>query len=188
MEDQYILTLKFSDETEPDIIGISELLYDLNMAYEYSYLKKYGNDNSIAVDELLDTLHFYPVRHRRRRFSKIFGPEHQLKALAIRKESPLLIEVIVPLVGCAWVMLQIIQKVENWPLERRKLQLEVAKLEREERERRERVADDYVSQLDTMKLIEGEIVENLSSNVHQLTDIEVTAYKDRVNKQRQSDA
>ena len=96
MEDQYILTLKFSDETEPDIIGISELLYDLNMAYEYSYLKKYGNDNSIAVDELLDTLHFYPVRHRRRRFSKIFGPEHQLKALAIRKESPLLIEVIAP--------------------------------------------------------------------------------------------
>ena len=80
------------------------------------------------------------------------------------------------------------QKVESWPLERRKLRLEIEKLKREESEHRERVSDEYVNQLGHMARIEDEIVGLLSDNVHQLTDVEVSSHRERVNKQSQSDA
>lgn len=59
--------------------------------------------------------------------------EHKLYLNKINQNSPLVLEVIIPLAaslaGIPWLILQSAQKIRNWNLERRKLEVEVEKAE-----------------------------------------------------------
>lgn len=179
MNKQYTLALKFSDEQEVDLLEVSELLYDLNSAYEFAVFAGYSDYKGDIYDLHEDSMVLSRRRYRRY-VSDFIKSEYRLKVLTIRKQSPLVIEVVVPLVGCAWVLMQIFQKVKNWPLERRKLELEVSKLEWDENERRRRISDEYVKQLSErpeLVLVQDEIVHQFSENQFQLKDVSIKPYR-----------
>lgn len=182
MKHQYILKLKFDDQAEPDLLEISSLFYDINLAYDFAVRTRYYKDyEGYSFDRYFWFRNGRPIK-----------PEHKLRAFTIKKQSPLILEVVVPLVGCVWVLMQIFQKVQNWSLEREKLELEVSKLRREEREHRDQVADDYVRQLGcigpTVDETERKIVNNLSNNSCKLEKVSIQRYEERGNNTRQSDA
>jgi len=182
MEHQYILTLEFDDQTEPDLLEVSSLFYDLNLAYDFAVLTRYQKYyKGYSFDRFFWFRNGRPIKS-----------EHKLRAFTIKKQSPLILEVVVPLIGCAWVLLQIFQKVQRWPLEKEKLELEVSKLRREEQKHRDQVADDYVSQMGRIVPeaddTERKIINNLSRNSCKLENVSIQRYEERVNKKRQSDA
>jgi hypothetical protein len=121
---QYFLKMRFLEESYPDLLDISSLLYDLELSHDYGVLlseKKY-------LDYEFSRYFWY-------RNGRPIDAYYRVKAGRIVKESPLELTLIIASIGALWVLLQIIEKVVNWPLNRKKLKLEVEKLEHEAAER-----------------------------------------------------
>lgn len=132
LDSPYIrLRVRGSDEGFPSLLEVSSFLYDFNLLYEVSRL---GTDPNYG-DFRFSNFVFYrtgrPLRSRDR-----------LHVQALRQESPLLLIAVLAAapsaVGALWGLVQIVEKVANAPLNRRKLRAEVEKLERENREAKER--------------------------------------------------
>lgn len=122
---RYLLKMRFLEESYPDLLDISSLLYDLELSHDYGVLlseKKYWN---------YEFSRFFWYRNGRP-----IDPHYRVKAARIVKESPLELTLVIASVGALWIVLQIIEKVVNWPLSRKKLKLEVEKLELETAEKR----------------------------------------------------
>jgi hypothetical protein len=115
------LRLVFSEEERPLLLNISSLLYDFELLHDFSLL--------ICAEDYSDYRFSRNFWYRTGRPIKI---EHRLRAAKIVKESPLTVELIIAAVpvatGALWVLLQAIEKVQNWRLNREKLRLEIDKL------------------------------------------------------------
>jgi len=161
------LRLIFSEEEKPFLLDITSLFYDFELSYDFSLM--------LCVED------YYDYRFSRNfwfRHGRPIKSEHRLRVVKIVKESPLTIESgiagFVASTSTIWILLQIIEKIQNWKLNREKLKLEVDKLKLEkdklklelEQKAKEReglyILEPLVRRIDQlpMKLADLEIITN----------------------------
>ena len=164
----YKLKLEFEENERPYMLDITSLFYDLELLHDLSVLS--------AEEEYYDFRFTHNFWYRKGRPLKNY---HRLTAARITKESPLVLEVVIPSLCAIWVLLQLIEKIQNWELNREKLELEVKKLRREEEEHKQKVMDLYADQLDSYlwergaKEFQDRIINRLSQNPISLRDLEI---------------
>jgi hypothetical protein len=129
----FVLSLQFSDEEFPLLQDVSTLLYDLTLTHDFgalltSYERPYYS---------FGTTFWY-------RNGRPVPRAEKIRAARVVKESPLLLEVVIPSLGALWILLQILEKVADRPLVREKLEREVTKLRREDASHRQTVSDMHV--------------------------------------------
>lgn len=123
----FLIRLTGSEGKFPSLLDISSFLYDLNLLYEITRLAADGKYYDFKFsDEVLF------------RNGRPLDGHDRLHVQSLRQESPLLLAAAVTVAGGAiagiWALVQIVEKIANAPLNRRKLMAEVEKLERENRE------------------------------------------------------
>lgn len=129
----FVLSLQFSDEEFPLLQDVSTLLYDLTLAHDFgALLTSYERP-----DYFFSTTFWF-------RNGRPVPRADRIRAARVVKESPLLLEVVIPSLGALWILIQILEKVADRPLVREKLEREVAKLRREEMVHRQSVSDMHV--------------------------------------------
>jgi hypothetical protein len=112
-----IARFEFEESRYPLFLSVSSLFYDLELAHDLAVLLSYPE---------YDGYRFGPrfwIRAGRR-----VEPVHRLRTSAIVKQSPLVLELVIGAAGAIWGLVQIIDKVRNWDLNRKKLELEVGRL------------------------------------------------------------
>jgi hypothetical protein len=129
------LQLLFEEEKPIAALNLSSLIFDLNRIYVLALRISSGEHGSARE--------FRNYGRNSYRLSK----DLRLDVARIRFESPGLIELATASAAGAsaiWFMVQTLERLTSWPLNRQKLRLEVMKLEREigptsQRVRRERI-------------------------------------------------
>lgn len=100
---------------------LSSLLYDVDLLNDCVALA--------SIEEYHDFTFSSNFFYRNARPIKV---DHKLHLDTISRNSPIIIELIVPLaaavLGVPWLLLQAFEKIRNWRLNREKLELEVQKL------------------------------------------------------------
>ncbi|MBZ0328268.1 MAG: hypothetical protein K8F54_11725 [Altibacter sp.] len=139
------ISFNFKEKGEYTIAGqdkvtietLSSFLYDLNLLNDLlvlSTIEDYENYNFSQF--------FY---YRKGRPLK---REHKLYLHSINHNSPLSLEVIIPLAasaaGIPWLIFQSVQKIQNWNLEKRKLKAETEKAEFDAKEKRIKVQNEQL--------------------------------------------
>lgn len=115
-----IVRFEFEEDQFPYLLSVSSLLYDFELAHDLSVLLSYPQYSRYEFSR------FFWYRNGRH-----LSPFHKLRTFNITKNSPLTIEVVVAAVGGIWLLVQIFEKVANWPLNREKTLLEIEKLRKE---------------------------------------------------------
>jgi len=116
-------------ETEPPtLLQTTNFLYDLNLIYEFSRL---GTDPAYSG--------FNFSRYVYYRDGRPLQDQDRLHVIKLRQESPL--ELIATaaaasgtVIGAVWGMVQIIEKISNFRLNREKLRLEIEKLQNDNKQ------------------------------------------------------
>lgn len=123
------------NEAKVTIETLSSFLYDLNLLYDCL---------ALALIEQYSDYNFSQFFYYRK--GRPLKKEHKLYLNKIDHNSPLRLEVIIPLaasaVGIPWLILQSAQKIRNWKLERRKLEIEVQKAELDLIEKKEKLVNE----------------------------------------------
>jgi hypothetical protein len=165
----YLLTLEFSEDETPFLLDITNLLYDIELAYDFCVLLTEEQYREYKFGQSFWYRKGRPLRN-----------EHRLRIRRLTKQSPLLIEVIIPSsLTSVWALLQIIEKVRNWNLSHEKLRLEVEKLRREHEKDREETRDLYAKQISQLAeernatVIEERLAKRLSDSPLKLIRLEV---------------
>jgi hypothetical protein len=130
------LTLGFSESKPPFLQDVSNLLFDLELAYDFGVILTEPEYSQYKFGR------YFWYRNKWRLYEK-----HRLQAVEIELHSPLFLKLVAPSLAGLAGLLQIIQMVSNWSLNREKLELEVSKLRREEAAHRAAVAHQYSQQL-----------------------------------------
>ena len=120
------LLFKFDKREAVEAFDLSNLVFDINRIY------------ASAVWTFLDQGWRQTAQARSpfsfNRFAFRLPERHPLRVVRIRFESPGLLEIATVTslgIGALWVLLQCVEKIENWRLNREKLKLEIEKLRRE---------------------------------------------------------
>jgi hypothetical protein len=125
------------DEAKVTIETLSSFLYDLNLLNDCLALA--------LIDQYSDYNFSQFFYYRKGRPLK---KEHKLYLNKINHNSPLGLEVIIPLAasaaGIPWLILQSAQKIRNWKLERRKLEIEVQKAELDLNEKKAKLVNEQL--------------------------------------------
>ena len=171
---RYIVRMRFLEESYPHLLDISSLLYDLELSHDYGVL--------LSEKE-----------HRNYQFSRFFWyrkgrpiePYNRVKAAKITKASPLELTLVIASVGALWVLLQIVERVANWPLNRKKLKLETEKLELEVAEKRAAnvhhaitVTQEQRESREGAAIVEKQLVQRLAESKLALIDLEVEPFRE----------
>jgi hypothetical protein len=98
-------------------------------------------------------------------------PYHRIRTSRIIKESPLVLEVVIASIGGIWVLLRIIEKIQNWSLNRQKLSLEVEKLREETQLRYENL--ELLAKRREARRQELNLIKRLNESPLMLEDIEI---------------
>lgn len=166
---RYILKMRFLEESYPNLLDISSLLYDLELSHDYGVL--------LSEKQYWD---YQFSRYFWYRNGRPIESYYRVKAAKITKASPLELALVVASVGALWAMLQIIEKVANWPRNRKKLKLETEKLELEVGEKRAAelhraimVMQERRNSMEGAAIVEGKLVQRLAESKLALLDIEV---------------
>jgi hypothetical protein len=116
-----------TEEAFPSLLDVSSFLYDFNLLYETSRLATDPKYSNFRFSSSI----FY-------RGGRPLDRHDRLYLQSIVQGSPLDVVVVVTAVGGAvgavWGIVQVVEKISNARLNRRKLQAEVEKLERDNRE------------------------------------------------------
>ena len=121
-----LMRLRGGEGGVPSLLDVSSFLYDFNLLYEISRL---------ATDPRYHDFKFSDfVLYRNGRPLAAYD---RLLVAELRQESPILLVTAVAgvstVIGAVWAIVQVVEKILNAPLERRKLRAEVERLERENR-------------------------------------------------------
>lgn len=166
-----VLKLQFFENKEPFLLDITSLLYDFELLYDLVTILTYPDYSGYPL-----TRYFW---YRKGRATK---PEHKIRTLRIIKESPLIIEIILGGVGAFWALIQALEKVGNWRLNRKKLKLEIEILELErdiDKNKLGRSRLDLESTLEERKAFEifRRLIQRLESNPIKLLDLSLSKRK-----------
>lgn len=161
--------MRFLEESYPDLLDVSSLLYDLELSHDYG----------VVLSEK-EYQHYKFSRYFWYRNGRPIEGYHRVKAARIIKKSPLELTVVIASVGALWVLVQIIEKVANWPLNRKKLKLEVEKLALEIAEKKEvnlhriiALAQEQRESREGARSVEGKLVQRLGESRLKLAEIEI---------------
>lgn len=125
-EPYFWIRLRCDDDGLPRLLDLYTFFYDFNRVYELSRIATDPNYEEMQVDDLPGWREG-PV--------PVLRDRDRLRVEFLRKESPLEFAVVVAAVpaaiGAIWGVVQIVEKLVNFRLNRRKLQEEIRKLERE---------------------------------------------------------
>jgi len=165
------IRLTFTDERKPYLLDISSLFYDFELLHDFLliiYAKEY---NYYKFNQ-----YFW---YRKGRPIDI---EHRIKTAKILKESPLTIELILSIIvgtsGAFWALIQAIEKISNWILNKKKLRLEIEKLEKEKRikfyeEEKARIEfEQKLLERDAWSIFNS-LIRRIEANTLKLEDIEI---------------
>jgi hypothetical protein len=118
------IRLRGREDDYPPLLDVSSFLYDFNLIYEFSRL---GSDPKYS---LYSFSQFSWNRNARR-----LANDDRLRVVSLRHESPLALIVVVAAVpsavGAIWGVIQIVEKMANWPLNREILKLQRDKLRKD---------------------------------------------------------
>jgi hypothetical protein len=120
-ENSIKMYMQFQEDGHLTALDFSSFVFDFNLLYD-----------AIAIDSLEDYDEYdFNIGFWKRNGRRTI-PEHRLYFERIRHESPLefvtILTVAVLSSGFIWTLVQVIDKVSNWDLNREKLALEVSKL------------------------------------------------------------
>jgi len=112
-----ILKMKFKESDSTSLLDLSSFFYYFNLLYDFSVI--------ISL-----------YRYKNYKFSQFFWyrkgrpiwKEHQLFLKEIQHKFPLEVVVIIGVIGAFWALVQAIEKIYNWKINREKLELEVKNL------------------------------------------------------------
>ena len=175
MESHSIIKIRlvFENENKPYFLDISSLFYDFELLHDFSLL--------LCAEEYYGYRFSQYFWYRRGRPLK---DEHRLRVLKIIKESPLTVELILSIVavssGAIWVIVQAIEKISNWKLNKEKLKLEVEKLRHEKNVRyydEQKARIEMENKLQERKCwdIFNSLLKRLEINPIKLKDIDLTS-------------
>lgn len=165
------LQFRFEEDEFPQLLSFSSLLYDIELAHDLSVILSY--ENYYGTDF---TAPFFYFRNRRR-----IAPEHRARAGRVVKNSPLFLEVAVAAIGGIWVLVQILDKVSTWRLNREKLKLEIEKLRYETNLKQLEFGDELFERIRTYESERAlqQIVNRLERSEFRLTDLSIRSIRDR---------
>jgi hypothetical protein len=163
-----IARLQFREAPYPFFDSVSSLFVDLGLVHDFGVL--------LSHPEYAD-YQFGPrfwMRSGRR-----IRPEDRLRTFSIAKHSPLVLEIAVSAIGGLLTLMQVAERVRDWNLNRRKLELEVAKLRQEQAmrhleilERRLRI-ESVIQERRNATRIEETLVQRLEKSELVLEDIDL---------------
>lgn len=167
------IKLTFTNEEKPYLLDISSFFYDFELLHDFVLI--------IYATEYKDYKFKPSFWYRKGRPIK---NEHKIKALRIKKESPLTVELIFNIIflssGAFWALLRIIEKLSNRKLNKEKLKLEVEKLKKENnimfyKEQQAKIEIEFEQKLfeREAEIIYKSLLRKLKSNPLKLEDIEV---------------
>ncbi len=165
------IRLSFEEERKPYLLDVSSLLYDFELLHDLSLLLFEKNYYDFKFSQYF----WY-------RGGRPLKDEHRLRASKIIKESPLTVELLLSSVavfsGAIWVIVQAIEKISNWKLNRIKLNLEIEKLEYENNIRfynEQKAKADMEKKLRERECMEifYSLIKRLESNSIKLIDIDL---------------
>jgi len=136
--DGLILHLRFGESKYPNLEDISSLLYDLVLIHDLGAMLVLSEYRQYHFTQ------YFTYRNHRR-----LAPKHKLRTVAISKRSPLWLDLVGSATGI-WALIQLVDKVANWKLNKKKLLLEIQKLEYE-------VALKHVEVLEKTKVLEEQL-------------------------------
>jgi hypothetical protein len=123
------LDLKADEATTPTLLEVSSFLYDFNLIYELSRLVADPQYEGVRLSRFTLYRNGRPLDDRDR-----------MGVQRVSHQSPLELITIIGLasgaVASMWGIVQVAERIFNWPLNRRKLRAEVEKLELENEARR----------------------------------------------------
>jgi hypothetical protein len=155
----------------PPLIEVSSFIYDLNFAYELSLLATDPSHGNYVFSEETWYRTHRPIPH-----------EQQLNTLKVQHESPLLLVAAVAAlpatIGAIWGLVQIVEKVANFSLNRENLKLQVEKLRKEVATQNEKIkplpeVHEILAQRDGDFLFQ-QTIKRLSGNTLQITHFDIT--------------
>ncbi|MCW3985172.1 MAG: complement resistance protein TraT [Candidatus Bathyarchaeota archaeon] len=118
------LKLTFSDKKRPYLLDVSSLLYDFELLHDLALMLYAEGYSNYKFSRFFWYRKGRPIR-----------PNHKIRAIKIIKESPLIIVIsvteILILTGAFWAMVQTIEKISNWKINRQKLEAEAKKVQLE---------------------------------------------------------
>jgi hypothetical protein len=133
------LHIRGHEDQQPALLDLATFLWDVNLLYQTSVLGAAVEYENVRVS-------FSSPWYYSRSSSKLLRLQHRLRIEHVRHESPLDLSTIVPLTGAAIAGLlgiaTVLEKAAKARLERRKLLLEIEKLEREKRADERKLRDD----------------------------------------------
>lgn len=159
------------DFNEISIESLSSILNDLNLL---------NNCLVLSVEKEYSDYKFSPSFYLNNK--KVIKNIHKLYLNKISYNSPLSLEIIIPLAasiaGIPWLILQSIEKIRNWKLNREKLKIEVEKGRLDLEEKRIKVMKEKIdleSKLlnSNSMVIWNQIIKRLESNDLICNDIEI---------------
>jgi hypothetical protein len=173
---EHLVSLRFQEDREPFLLDLSSLLYDFELAHDLSVL--------LAEQD-----------YSRYRFNRFFWfrngrplkTVHRARTARVIKESPLLLDVVIPSLGAIWILIQVMDKVANWNVNREKLELKVRRLRREEESHKQIMTDAYVDQLDDTldrrdaRQVFEKVVSRLEKSPIHLSEVEISRKTDGKN-------
>ena len=156
----YVLQLRFVEDKYPLLLDVCSLMYDLVLAHDFGVILTEKEYSDYKFSQYFCYRQGRPIK-----------PYHRIRTSRIIKESPLALEVILGSIGGIWVLLQIIAKVQNWPLNRQKLKLEVEKLQEEKQLRYENL--ELLAESREAVRNELNLIKRLNESPLMLEDIEI---------------
>lgn len=112
--------LNFEERPIPYLLDVSSLLYDVELLHDLGVILWYPQYSAFKFG-----------RYFWYRAARPIEPIHRLRARRIELKSPLAVELVFGGIAAAWAFAQVADKIGNWGLNRKKLQLEIEKLEAE---------------------------------------------------------
>lgn len=158
----------FREKQSPLLLDVSSLLYDVELLHDLTVLVSFE-----AYSRFTFSRYFWY------RTGRSILPEDRLRVRSLKLQSPLAAELIFGSAAAVWAVLQVIDKIANWRLNRQKLRLEVQKLEHEtatrgHEEQTARARLEAAIQQREAGVLLGQIVRRLESNPIVLVDVDVT--------------
>jgi hypothetical protein len=167
------LELVFSEEKKPYLLDISSLLYDFELLHDFSLV--------ICAEEYSE---YRFSRYFWYRNGRPIKPTHKIRASRIVKESPLTVELVLAgitaLSGAFWVLVQAMEKIRNWKLNKEKLKQEVEKLRLENQIKRVEL-EQKVQEKEAFEIFTS-LMNRFESNPISLVDIHISIEKTKEEK------
>jgi hypothetical protein len=121
------LRLVFSTDPQPYLLNISSLLYDIELLHDFSLLlSEGGGQTRLPIPKYCS--YEFPRSFWYRNGRPIYH-QHKIRIAEITKGSPFTVELVFAGItvasGAFWLMLQALEKIQNWKINRKKLKLEV---------------------------------------------------------------